>query len=226
MALVELAAQLRMQKGRGAARRIRREGLLPGIVYSAGEEGVKIAIEARRFDKILRDAAGGTVLIDLKVSGDKERSRKVLIKEVQRDPATSRPLHVDLLNISMGKVVQLVIPVHLTGVPEGVKNEGGFVDHVLREVEVECLPAEIPETIEMDVTGLHVGDSLHAADIQQEGIRLLTPPDRVIVAVHGQTISITPEEEAAALAEAEEGAAAEEPAKEEAADEKMGSKGA
>ena len=206
MALVELSAQLRTETGKGAAHRVRQAGMLPGIVYGPGEASVKIAVEMRVFERVLRQAAGGTMLIDLKVDGDSRASRKVLMKEVQRDPVTSRPLHIDLLHVSMSKPVHVVVPIQLEGIPVGVKTEGGFVDHVLRELEVECLPGDIPEYISVDVTPLEIGESVHAGDITHETVQILTPPDRVVVAVHGRAAP-TPEEEAAA-AEAEEGKAA------------------
>ena len=217
MALVELAAQLRTETGKGAAHRVRQAGMLPGIVYGPGEASVKIAVEMRVFERVLRQAAGGTMLIDLKVDGDSRASRKVLMKEVQRDPVTSRPLHIDLLHVSMSKPVHVVVPIQLEGIPVGVKTEGGFVDHVLRELEVECLPGDIPEYISVDVTPLEIGESVHAGDITHETVQILTPPDRVVVAVHGRAAP-TPVEEAAA-AEAEESKAAAEAEAEEGAEE-------
>jgi large subunit ribosomal protein L25 len=226
MALVELTAQLRSEKGKGAAHRCRQQGLLPGILYGPGAESIKIAVESRGFDKMIREAAGGAIVIDLKLEGSKEEGLKALIKAVQRDPATSRPLHLDLLRVSMDEAVHLEVPIHLTGIAAGVKNEGGFLDHVLREVEVACLPSAVPNFIELDVTPLGVGDSLHVGDIREEGLELLTPPDRVVVSVHGKAVSeipVTEEAEAAEAAEGEEEAAgAEEPAKEGGADAEKG----
>lgn len=207
MALVELAAQVRTEKGKGAAHRCRQQGFMPGILYSSGEENTMIAVERHGFDRMLRKAAGSAIVIDLKVSGA-DGSVKALIKEVQRDPVTSHPLHLDLLRVSMDEPVHLVIPISLVGVAAGVKNEGGFLDHVLREVEIACLPADVPDFIELDVTALAVGDTLQAGDIQCKGFELITPPDRVIVAVHGKAVS----EDAELLAGAEQPEGEEEPA--------------
>ncbi|MCK4412926.1 MAG: 50S ribosomal protein L25 [Candidatus Eisenbacteria sp.] len=221
MALVQLAGRTREEKGKGAAHRLRDGGYLPGVVYGPGGENVLIAIEARSFDGVLRQAAEGTVLIDLKLDQGPEEGLKVLIKEVQRDPATSRALHVDFLHISMDRPVQIEVAVRLTGIAEGVKNEGGFLDHVLRELEIECLPGEAPDYIEVDVTPLHLGQSLHAAEIQREGLKIITPPDRVVVAVHGRSAAAMEEEaaeEAAAAAAA--GEDVEKPAEGEAAEPK------
>ncbi|MBD3235107.1 MAG: 50S ribosomal protein L25 [Candidatus Eisenbacteria bacterium] len=204
MAIIELSAQLRDGKGRGAAHKLRSQGLLPGIVYGQKEENRMIAVPQRSFEAVMRRAVSGSVIIDLKLE-DQDEDLKVLIKEVQRDPVTSRLLHVDLMHISMDKPVRLEIPVRLTGVAEGVKNEGGFLDHVLRELEIECLPMQIPEVIEIDVSPLHIGDSVHAGDILRDGVEVVTPAERAIVTVHGKSAAElrTEEAEAAAAAEGE-----------------------
>ncbi len=198
MALVGLTAQLRSERGKGAAHRIRHAGALPGVVYGEGAESIMISVQRSDFDRMVRKAAGGAVVVDLTIDGTKDSSMKVLIKDVQRDPVTSLPLHLDLLRISMDKPVHLVVPIHLTGIAEGVKVQGGFMDHVLREVEVQCLPDRIPEFIEVDVTPLQVGDSIHVGDLPHEGIELLTPDERTIVSIHGKTAAAVAAEEAEA----------------------------
>jgi large subunit ribosomal protein L25 len=219
MAMMELAARLRPETGTGAAHRLRHEGYLPGIVYGAGEETRRIAFLRHTFDALMRRAAEGTVVLDLQIA-DSE-NLKVLIKEVQRNPMTSEVLHVDFVHISMDRPVRVPVAVRLVGVPEGVKNEGGFLDHVLREVEIECLPTLIPAHLDIDVTALHIGQSAHAGDIVHEGVRVVTPPDRVIAAVHGRAAEPTPAEAAAAAAaEAAEPAEGEEAEGEQAKGEK------
>jgi large subunit ribosomal protein L25 len=205
MALVELAGRNREDTGKGAAHRLRGQGLLPGIVYGPGEN-VLVAIERRSFEGVLRKATEGTVLIDL--SMPKTRYR-VLIKEVQRDPATSEPLHVDFLHISMDKPIHIAVPVHLVGLPEGVKNEGGLLEHVLRDLEVECLPSDVPEFIELDVSGLRLGQAIHARDVVRERVQVLTPADRVIASVHGRVAELEVPAAAEAAAPVAEGEAAE-----------------
>jgi large subunit ribosomal protein L25 len=201
MALVELTAQVRHETGKGAAHRIRRDGKLPAIVYGPGQKNVMIAVETRELDKLLRSTAGRSFLIDLKLTGEGAQDLKVLMKEIQRDPVTARPMHLDLLSVSMDRPVQMVVPIHFTGVPVGVRLSGGFLDLVLRNLEVECLPAEIPDFIEVDVTKLDVGDSIHAAELAKEGVTIVTPGDRVIAAVHGKTAANVAEEAAEAAAE-------------------------
>ena len=192
---------------------MRAEGLLPGIVYGESEENRMITLARRSFEAVMRRATEGSVIIDLKLE-EQDEDLKVLIKEVQRDPVTSRLLHVDLMHISMDKPVRLEIPVRLIGVSEGVRTEGGFLDHVLRELEIECLPLKIPEVIEVDISPLGIGDSVHAGEISHEGVEIVTPADRVVVAVHGKSAAElrTEEAEAAAAAEAEAVAEGEKPA--------------
>lgn len=206
MALLALAARLREERGKGAAHRVRFAGGVPGVVYGQGGDNLPIAVQLSDFDRLVRQAAGGAVVIDLAVEGAREKNLKVLIKEVQRDPVTSRPIHLDLLRISMDKPVNVVVPIHLVGLAEGVKTHGGFMDHILREVEVQCLPDRIPEYLEVDVTPLLVGQSIHVGEMRPEGLQLITPADRVIVAIHGKAAE---EVEEAAAAPAAEGAAAE-----------------
>lgn len=208
MALVELTAQVRRETGKGAAHKIRRDGYLPAIVYGPGQDNVMIAVEAREVDRLLRHTADRSFLIDLKLSGEGASDMKVLMKEIQRDPVTSAPMHLDLLSVSMDRPVQLTVPLHFTGVPVGVRIGGGFLDHVLRQVEVECLPDQIPDYIEIDVTEMDIGDSLHAADLVKEGIDIVTPGDRVVAAVHGKSAATLAAEAAEdeTAAEAAEGA--------------------
>jgi large subunit ribosomal protein L25 len=186
MSLVELTGRTREDRGKGAARTLRAQGLLPGVVYGPGGENQKVAIEARIFNRLLRRAEEGTVIVDLKIEGADASGLKVLIKEVQRDPITARPLHVDFLHIAMDRPVRLVVPVRVSGVPEGVKIEGGFLEHMLRDLEVECLPTAVPDVITIDVSPLQVGQALHAADVNIPGVTVITPADRVIATVHGK----------------------------------------
>lgn len=210
MAQVQLAAQARSDSGKGAAHKLRDAGNIPGIVYGPEHEPVMISVEKRSFDKMMREMHGGAVLVNLTVDGAQDPEMKVLVKEVQRDPVTSQPLHLDMVRVSLDKPVQLVVPIQLTGVADGVKNEGGFMDHVLREVDIACLPTDIPDVIELDVTALGIGDALHVSDIATEKYEILTPADRVVAAVHGKSVASLAEDAAeAAAAESVEAAAAE-----------------
>jgi large subunit ribosomal protein L25 len=210
MSLVELSGKTRDDRGKGAARTLRAQGQLPGVVYGPGGENRMVTIEERSFNRLLRRAAEGTVIVDLKIEGAAPEGLKVLVKEVQRDPITARPLHIDFLHIAMDQAVRLVVPVRLSGVPEGVKIEGGFLEHMLRDLEVECLPTAVPEVITLDVSPLKVGQSLHASDVSLPGVQVVTPSDRVIATVHGKHAEeeVAPTEAAAAPAEGEAAEAA------------------
>jgi large subunit ribosomal protein L25 len=215
MGLVVLKVQERADHGMGAARTLRAKGLVPGVVYGPGGENRLVAVETNSFSRLLRRAAQGTVIVDLKVEGSEAEGLKVLVKEVQRDPITARPLHVDFLHIAMDRPVRLAVAVRLAGVPEGVKTEGGYLEHMLRDLDVECLPSAVPEFITVDVSALGVGQALHASDVTVPGVRVVTPADRVIAAVHGkhaeelaaEAAAAAPAEGEAAATAADEGAA-------------------
>jgi large subunit ribosomal protein L25 len=222
MALVELKGQGRDDRGKGAARTLRSRGLLPGVVYGPGGENQLVTIDAHSFDGLLRRATAGTVIVDLKIEGKGPEGVKVLVKEVQRDPITSRPLHVDFLHIAMDRPVRLVVGVRLAGIPEGVKVEGGFLEQTLRDLEIECLPGAVPEFVTVDVSSLKVGQSIHAGEMNIPDVTILTHPERPVAVVHGKAA----EEEApaaAAAAPAEGEAAAEAAPAEEGGGKKKGS---
>ncbi len=194
MALVELMGRPRQETGKGAAHVLRAAGFLPGVVYGPGGENILISVEKHSFEHLLRRAAEGAVIVDLRLQGETNAGLQVLVKEVQRDPATAQPLHVDFVHIAMDRPVKVSVPVRLQGTAEGVKTEGGFLDHVLRDIEVECLPSLIPNYIVLDVSELKIGNSLHASDVQVPDCRVVTPGDRVIVAVHGKHAGAEEEE--------------------------------
>lgn len=202
MAAIQVKAVLRDSGTKGHARRLRANGRIPGILYGGGEESVAIALDSVSFEKMLRHTSAGNQILDLKVEGLKQEDLKVLIKEVQRSPIDSKVLHVDLQHVSMTHKVRVRVPVHLTGTAIGVK-EGGVVEHFLREIDVECFPAEIPEGITLDVSHLDRGDSIHVSDLPLPNVHILDNPERVVVAVAGKA-----KEEEVAPAPAAEAAAA------------------
>lgn len=199
MQTVEIHGEVREASGKGGARSTRRAGKTPGVLYGGGEKPLPISLETRGFENILRKHAGGAFVLDLKLGGHEDRDLKAIIKEMQRDPITSKVLHVDLLHISMTQMIHVSVPIHVTGTAIGVK-EGGILEQFLREVEIECQAARIPERIDVDVTKLSKHQSIHAGDLVfEEGVRLITPADRVIVLVAAKAAEETP---AAAAAEA------------------------
>lgn len=208
MAAVQLKAEIRQAGDKGHARRLRMEYKIPAIVYGAGEENIPVALDEPAFVQMLRHISSGNQIFDLTIAGRSGPSVQVLIKEVQRNPVDQRILHVDLQHISMTHKVRVHVPVHLQGAALGVK-EGGVLEHFLRELDVECLPSEIPAEVLVDVSDLIRGQSIHVRDIVlAPSIHVHDSADRVVVTVAGKQ-----KEEVAAAPEGTAPAAGE-PAKE------------
>lgn len=209
---VSLNVSPRESTGKGSARQSRLSGFIPGVVYGPETKPEPIKVNNLAFNAAWKNAGGGSVIFNLDRDGKKT---KVLIRELQRDPITNSVIHVDFHAISMTKPIHLSIPIHLTGTPVGVKTDGGIMQTIMRELEISCLPSDIPEHLEINVEGLHIGDSVHVRDIKLEKAKIIDDPDQTIVVVSAPTVLKTAEEEAAeAAAEAEaaegaEGAAAE-----------------
>ena len=206
MGVVEQKAEIREAGDKGHARRLRMENKIPAIVYGAGEESIPVALNEPAFVQMLRHISSGNQIFELAVAGRSGPSYQVLIKDVQRNPVDGRILHVDLQHISMTHKVRVHVPVHLEGVPAGVK-EGRVLEHFLRELDLECLPGDIPEHVVVDVTDLVRGQALHVRDLKlPASVHVHDSSDRVVVTVAGKQKE---EVEAAPAA-----APAEEPAKE------------
>ncbi|MDH3285117.1 MAG: 50S ribosomal protein L25 [Acidobacteriota bacterium] len=201
----------REERGKNAARRLRRRGMIPGVVYGGEREPAPVDFDARPVEVILDSEKGLNTLIQLRLAG-RDLRRMVMIREVQRHPVTERLLHADFFRIEMDQMVDVQIPVHLIGVPIGVRDEGGMVAHINREVSVRVLPSEIPESLDIDVTELHIGQHVEVGDLElPPRVELLSPPTETVLTV----IAKVAEEEAPVAAEA-----AEEAAEGEAAEEK------
>jgi large subunit ribosomal protein L25 len=203
MATVQVNAEKRTAGNKGVARQLRMQGRIPAIIYAAGEENVPVALDSASFEQMLRHISSGNQILEMRVGGDGGSSYNVLIKEVQRNPVDQRIIHVDLQHISMTHKVRVQVPIHLTGTAFGVK-EGGVLEHLLREIEVECLPSEIPQQITLDVSALDRGQSIHVRDISVPNVQIHETGERVVVTVVGKA-----KEEEAAPVVAAEGAAAE-----------------
>ncbi len=194
----------RSDLGKNASRRHRRAGTVPAVVYGAGEPPVPVLLDPRRVDEILKLEAGRNTIFSISVAG-KSQAGAVMIKDIDRDPVTDRYRHVDLVRVRLDKAVHVKVPVRLLGLAEGVKNEGGVLEFVIREIEVECLPREIPEHLDVDVSGLHINEGVSVKDLRvKEGVKILGEPEGVVVVVAPPRAEETP-----APAEGVEGAAAE-----------------
>lgn len=179
--LATLPAEARRTKGKGAARTLRREGRIPAVIYGHGREAEALTLDAAVLQKLLGTATMSTII---DVSLDGKEPVKALIREIQRNPV--RPieiLHVDLYEVRSDETVTVEVPVHLIGVPDGVRNAGGVLDHSLRELEVEVLPANIPASIDIDVTALTIGRSIFVRDVQVSNLEILNDPDVPICSV-------------------------------------------
>jgi len=209
MEQVILEARRRTPGTKGAARRSRREGLVPGVVYGHGLAPTPIAVEARTLANLLRHHHSGNVLFDLTVDGEAAGEYKAIVKELQADPVSDELLSVDFQWVSLTESVHVVVPVRVEGLAAGVK-VGGMLEHTLHEVHVSCLPTNIPERFVVDVTPLEQGQSLHVSDIvAPDGVTILTHAEETIVSVRAPHVA--PVEVAAEGEEAvEEGEEAEE----------------
>jgi len=200
MKAVKLEAKLREGTGKGYAHKLRRMGLVPAVVYGAKETSLPLELDAKAMHRFLSTQEGENVIIDLEVAGAKPSLKKAVVKEVQLDPVSGRILHVDFLHISMTEKIKLHIPIHLSGTSIGVKDQGGIIQHILRELEVSCLPADLPDAVDLDITELGIGDSIHVRDITLDKVEILTEPERTLVSVIPPTV----QKEAEPVVEAEE----------------------
>lgn len=203
-----IIAQLREEQGSNAARRLRAAGVLPAIVNDIDGNSKMIKIDAHAFEMLLRDHRGDNLMVDIKI--DDDTIIKVLLSEVQHDTVTNEVVHADFRAVSLTDKIHLSVEIELIGEAEGVKT-GGVLEHLLREVEVACLPTDIVETLTLDVSALDVGDTLTVADIKTDLTVTILTDDNVPIA--SVSLPKTEEQEAAesdAVAEgAEEAATAE-----------------
>lgn len=199
--VITITAEKRTATGKGAARALRRSGKLPAVIYGHGRPPEPLAVSALEFEKALHGIGGSTV-IDLAVDG---APTKVLIREIQRHPTRLHITHVDFYEVHAGERLRVDVPLVLVGSPAGVRQTGGVLEQFLREVAIEVLPKDMPERIEVEVTGLEVGRSLHVRDLQVPNARVLDDPEATICTVVPPRVEEVPAVAAAApeLAEPE-----------------------
>jgi large subunit ribosomal protein L25 len=152
---------------KNAARRVRVSGKIPAVVYGAGQDSVAVAVDPRVITKILHSDSGHNTIFDLNVTGSS--IVKAMIVDWQREPIKGHLLHIDLKRIAMDKAMRVSVPIQLVGVPVGVKTQGGILEHVLREVEIECLPGDIPSHLDVDVSSLELHGVIHVSDLPHSG---------------------------------------------------------
>jgi len=200
MEKVKLTAEIREEKGKTRVKALRKTEFVPGVVYKDGKEAVSIKMMKRGLHDTLHTAAGENVLINLSVEGKKPRT--CIIKEIQRDPLKDEIIHVDLNEISLTEKLKVKVPVVSHGEAEGAVKDGGVLEHVIWEVEVECLPTDIPEKIEVEVGPMKIGDTVYIKDLKvPASVKILNDPELTV-------FSVTPpaKEEAPVAEELPEGA--------------------
>jgi large subunit ribosomal protein L25 len=220
---IELRAKPREESGKEYAKKLRKNGFVPAVLYGPETKTLALEVETKSFLSLLRGGLGENVIITLLLDDKKDSQRKVLVREVQRDPVTGAILHLDFHQISLTKKLTIQVPIHLMGTPVGV-DDGGILQHALRDLEIECLPTAIPEKIEVDVSHLKIGDSVHVADIKVENAEILSDSKSSIVSVVPPTVFKEPEV-AAPVAEEEPEVIGEKEGEEEKKEEKEEEKG-
>jgi large subunit ribosomal protein L25 len=207
---INLTVEKRDGTGKGSNRRLRRAGEIPAVVYGPETEPIPVKVEYKNLYRLMHNVPLNTI-INLDITGVESPTRKVLIRELQKDPVTGELLHMDFHHIPMDKPITLTVPITAVGIPVGVKTFGGIVQYTRREIDISCLPSDIPDKIEVDISELNVGDSVHVSDLELENVHILTDPARTLITVVAPTVIKTAAEEAAeAEAEAEEAAEGEE----------------
>lgn len=207
-----VAATIREDTGKGAARRLRAAGRVPAVIYGHGEETRALSVDAHELEVLFSHISVENTVIELAISGAKGKKKPVtvraLVREVQRHPYRPGVMHVDFYELHAGERIEVEVPLRLIGAAPGVK-AGGLMQHSLHELEIRCLPESIPDVLEVEVSALEIGDSIHVREMKiPEGIEVITEADRTVCAVIPPTVvpveAEEAAEEAAAVAEAAE----------------------
>ena len=183
MEKIILNVETREEKGKTQVKKIRKQGMVPAVCYKDGKEAFSLKIVTKDLYTILHTRAGENVLITLNVANAKKAAEKtVMIKEIQREPMNGDIIHVDFSEISLTKKIEVKVPVEITGEAKEIVREGGIIEHIVWEVEVECLPTNIPDKIVVDISGMKIGDAVHLKDLKVgEDICPLGEPDMVVL---------------------------------------------
>jgi large subunit ribosomal protein L25 len=190
MHTASLRAEPRSERGKGAARQLRRTGRVPAVLYGHGEDPRELSVDGHELEKLLAHISVENTLIDLSIGG--AETTQALIREVQTHPFRPEVLHLDLFHVHAGEKLRLQVPVRLAGSAAGVRN-GGVLDQVLYDLEVECLPRDIPDAAEVDVSGLEIGDAVRVRDVSLPRVKILNDPDLPVVSVLQPTVAALPE---------------------------------
>lgn len=206
MEKVILKAQCRDAVGKKAAKILRKEALIPAIVYKGGKEAMNLKLVTRDLEDIIHTKAGSNVIITLNITGGTKaiKDKTVIIKEIQHDPVKDHILHVDFNEISLTEAIKVDVPLASKGEAVGVKQDGGVLEHIMWELQIECLPTDIPEKIEYDVSALKIGDAVFIKMIiPPEGVKVLNDPELIAMIVKPPHVEKPKEEVAPEAAEPE-----------------------
>ena len=184
---VVVEVQERNNPGKNESRRMRKQGLVPAVVYGGNKEPRSIAVDPKLLLKIFHSESGANTIFQLNLQGTDQR-RHVMIKEYQVDPVKGALLHVDLVRIQMDEVIEVMVPIRIVGDAVGVKVDGGILDHVNREIRIESLPGNIPEHIDIDVQPLKIGDTRRVSDIpQSDRFKIMSDPEQILMVISAPT---------------------------------------
>jgi large subunit ribosomal protein L25 len=218
-----LAAYLRKKTGKGAARKLRKNNQVPAVFYGPGTETVMLAIDYPALERLLKQASGENIILDLQVKSDSgTESKRAMLKDLQIDPVKDNYIHADFYEISMDKEITVEIPIQLINTPIGATN-GGVLQHIRRELTITCLPAKLIDAFEIDISGLDIGDSIHIRDIElPEGITTEEEGRLTVAIMAAPTVEVEKEEEEEGIEVKEETAESKTERAEEPSDKKKG----
>jgi len=210
MAEILVNATGRTERGKNAARRLRRQGLIPGVVYGGKGGNIAVAVDPKALQKVLRSEAGRNAILKLDIAGS--GAANAILKSWQVDPIKESFLHADFYRIAMDVAIRVTVPIAVRGEARGVKVDAGILEVILREIEVECLPGDIPEHIDIDVSDLGLNGALRVSDLTASAkVKILEAPDHVVVHVVSVKEEVAPTPGAAVVAEGEAAATPAEP---------------
>jgi large subunit ribosomal protein L25 len=191
-----LAAYLRKNTGKGAARKLRKNNQVPAIFYGPGTEPIMLALDYPALKRLIKQASGENIILDLQVKSDSgTESKKAMLKDLQIDPVKDTYVHADFYEISMDKEITVEIPIQLINTPIGATN-GGVLQHIMRELTITCLPDKLIDAFEVDISGLDIGDSIHIRDIElPEGITSVEEGSLTVAIMAAPTVEVEKEEE-------------------------------
>jgi large subunit ribosomal protein L25 len=189
-----IETQMRTPGGKNVNRRLRKSGIIPAVMYGPGKQPIAISVDPHAIQGILHSESGRNSIFTISLDGSEQNN--AMVKDYQLDPVQGILIHVDFIQIAMDRLLQLTVNIELIGEPQGVKIDGGIMDFVTRSIEVECLPADIPESIKLDVSRLQINDYLRVNNLQVDSkVEILTDPEVVIVTIIPPVKEETPVEE-------------------------------